>query len=275
MTLGLGICGCTSEPLLHVDQPDGAVSADAPGAGGNGGGNGTGGNGGADGAASDARGGDKFSFFYTSLEAMRRLSGSQNGFGGDLRFGASTGLQGADKICQTIAAGVGFGGKTWRAFLSTVSGPGGAPVHAIDRIGEGPWYDRNGRLVAMDKAGLVRGERPAGDAQTVADLPDETGLGTKRLGDTHDVITGSDRLGNLKSPGVLANTCQDWTSTTVRGTIVVGHSWPASSGRHWIEAHSERSCAAGVNLVQNGPGDQTSIGAGGGWGGYYCFALTP
>ena len=28
-----------------------------------------------------------FSFFYTSLDAMRRLSGSENGFGGDLRFG--------------------------------------------------------------------------------------------------------------------------------------------------------------------------------------------
>ena len=34
---------------------------------------------------------------------MRELSGSQDGFGGDLRFGEATGLAGADKICTTIA----------------------------------------------------------------------------------------------------------------------------------------------------------------------------
>jgi hypothetical protein len=28
-----------------------------------------------------------------------------------------------------------------------------------------------------------------------------------------------------------------------------------------------------VNLVQNGGGDGSSIGAGGGWGAIYCFAL--
>ena len=30
-----------------------------------------------------------------------------------------------------------------------------------------------------------------------------------------------------------------------------------------------------MNLIQNGPGNGQSIGAGGGWGGIYCFALTP
>jgi hypothetical protein len=217
----------------------------------------------------------KFSFFYTSLDAMRRLSGSASGFGGDLRFGTDSGLGGADKICQTIAADVGFGGKTWRAFLSAVAGSGGQPVHAIDRIGAGPWYERAGRLVAQDRAGLVAGDRPAGEAQVVADLPDETGQGTKRLGDTHDVITGSNRQGQLRFAGNPSSTCQDWTSASTQGQIGVGHSWPAGSGRHWIEAHTERSCAPGVNLVQNGPGSQSSIGSGGGWGGFYCFALTP
>jgi hypothetical protein len=219
----------------------------------------------------------KFSFFYTSLQAMRRLSGSEQGFGGDLRFGTPSGLEGADKICQTIASDVdaGAGSKTWRAFLSVVSGPDGNPVHAIDRVGAGPWYDRAGRLVATDRAGLVAGDRPAGEAQVVNDLPDETGAGTQRMGDTHDVITGSNRQGQLRYPGVPANTCQDWTSNTARGTIGMGHAWPAGSGRNWIEVHTERSCAPGVNLVQNGGGNQSSIGSGGGWGGFYCFALTP
>jgi hypothetical protein len=215
-----------------------------------------------------------FSFFYTSLDAMKRLSGSANGFGGDLRYGTADGLTGADKICQTIASDVGFGTKTWRAFLSVTAGPDGQPVHAIDRIGSGPWYDRAGRLVAQDRAGLIAGDRPAGEAQVVADLPDETGQGTRRLGDTHDVITGSNRQGQLRS-ATASSTCEDWTSGSTTGQIGVGHSWPAGSGRHWIEAHNARSCIPGVNLAQTGPGNSSSIGSGGGWGGFYCFALTP
>src|SRR5215217_3094897 len=44
---------------------------------------------------------EKFSFFVTSLKAIRRLSGNDDGFGGDLRYGESgdgAGLKGADKI---------------------------------------------------------------------------------------------------------------------------------------------------------------------------------
>ena len=222
-----------------------------------------------------AMGDPRFSFFLTSLDAMRRLSKSPNGFGGDLRFGATSGLEGADKICQTIAADLGFGAKTWRAFLSVVKGPDGQPVHAMDRIGNGPWHDRGGRLIAMNKAGLMMGNRPVGDSAAVNDLPDETGQGTKRLGDTHDVITGTNTMGQLRYPGNLANTCMDWTSATGAATVGFGHAWPASSGMHWAEVHTGRSCAAGVNLVQNGGGNGSSIGAGGGWGGIYCFAVAP
>jgi hypothetical protein len=231
---------------------------------------GAGGGSGSDGPVGPPAG--NFSFFYTSLEAMQRLSTSQNGFGGDLRFGTPSGLEGADKICQSIAQGVGAGGKTWRAFLSVVRGPGGQPGHAIDRIGEGPWYDRNGRLVAMNKAGLVAADRPMGDLQSVDDLPDETGRGTRRLGDTHDAITGSDRAGRLRTPN-LASTCQDWTSATGGSGVGAGHSWPASSGRNWLQAHTVPGCVPGVNLTFTP--NNLSIGGYGGWGGFYCFALTP
>jgi hypothetical protein len=221
---------------------------------------------------SDAR----FSFFYTSLESMRRLSGSQNGFGGNLTFGTPSGLEGADKICQSIAEGEGFGSKTWKAFLSVVQGPDGQPVHAIDRIGEGPWYDRNERLIAMNRTGLLSGNRPMGDPQAVSDLVDEKGRGRPSAApnDTHDVITGTNRMGRLATTN-RANTCQDWTSTAGTGQIQLGHSWPAGSGMSWVTVHTTRSCAAGVNLVQNGPGPGTHIGSGGGWGGIYCFAQTP
>ncbi len=203
---------------------------------------------------------------------MRRLSGSPDGFGGDLRFGTANGLEGADKICQTIAQGEGAGGKTWKAFLSAVRGADGQPVHAIDRVGNGPWYDRNGRLIAMNPAGLVAGNRPAGDAPAVADLPDEKGRGTRMIGDTHDVITASNRMGRLRSTN-LASTCQDWTSASGGSGIGAGHSWPASSGMNWLEAHTVPNCTPSVNttFTPNGLG----IGGYGGWGGFYCFALTP
>ncbi len=221
-------------------------------------------------AAIDSATPDRFSFFLTSLDTMRLQSGSQNGFGGNLG-----GLTGADAICQRAAEAAGGGGKTWRAFLSAYNG--GTPIHAIDRIGEGPWYDRNGRLVAMTKAGLISGNRPAGDAAIINDLPDETGQGTMRLGDTHDILTGSNAMGRFDGTSA-ANTCQDWTSAVGPGTanlVRCGHSWPANSGQHWIRAHTVRGCAPGVNLVQNGPGVGDTVGAGGGWGAIYCFALTP
>jgi hypothetical protein len=258
----------------------GGTGGSSGGTGGSGAG-GTGGSSGGDAGVKDATmtgeapgSAEKFSFFYTSLDAVRRLSKSQNGFGGDLRFGAATGIEGADKICQTIATDVGFGSKTWRAFLSATKGADGQPVHAINRVGEGPWYDRRGRLISMNKAGLISGTRPAGDPAAVNDLPDETGQGTKRLGDTHDVITGTNRQGMLVSTDPVRS-CMDWTSVSGRGPVQMGHAWPAGSGQHWIVAHTEGSCAAGVNLVQNGPGNGSSIGSGGGWGGFYCFALQP
>ena len=210
-----------------------------------------------------------FSFFVTSLATMRAQSGSQDGFGGNLG-----GLTGADTICQTAAAAVGAGDKTWRAFLSTYNN--GAPIHAIERIGTGPWYDRNGRLIAQNVAGLTSGNRPAGDAQTINDLPDENGTPLTTFGDTHDILTASTTAGRFEGTG-LANSCNDWTNAGA-GTpnaVRLGHSWPAQSGQHWIRAHQTRGCSPGVNVVQNGPGTGTSVGAGGGWGGIYCFALVP
>lgn len=207
-----------------------------------------------------------FSFFVTSLATMRLQSGSQDGFGGNLG-----GLAGADAICQRAATDVGAGDRTWHAFLST------STVNAIDRIGSGPWYDRNGRLVSQNIAGLLM-PRPAGDAQTKNDLPDENGAPLTTFGDTHDIMTGSTMTGQKQS-ATPADFCEDWTSssaaTTYSERTYIGHSWPAMSGQHWIQSHRMRGCAPGVNLMQNGPGSGTCVGCGGGWGGIYCFAVTP
>src|ERR687895_457212 len=51
------------------------------------------------------------------------------------------GLAGADRHCQNLAAAVGAGGRTWRAYLSAAPAQGQGPVNARDRIGNGPWHN--------------------------------------------------------------------------------------------------------------------------------------
>ena len=234
-----------------------------------------------------------FSFFVTSLQAMRDLSGSADGFGGDLRFGETgdgAGLRGADKICRTIAdrALPGSGAKTWRAFLSTTTGSAdGGPVDAIDRVGAGPWYDRFGRLVAANRSDLAM-DRPCGaDPAIVDDLPNEDGVPNHRADaptcvgancpDNHDTLTGTGSNGRLYKADAQY-TCDDWTSAAPTGRPRCGHSWPfQDSGTNWMSSLNEGGCAPGVNLITAG-GPMTgvrTVGTGGGYGGIYCFALSP
>lgn len=223
---------------------------------------------------------NSFSFFVTSWQQLEELSGSPNGFGGDLRYGgAASGLAGADSICQELARRVCFGHRTWRAYLST------SRVDAIDRIGPGPWYDHAGLVVANDVAGLVSLVRPAGGAMDDGTY-DELGIfhdGHSDINndgiddDDHDVMTAT-----LIDGTYAGFSCDDWTSVTARDSgsddqvftgIVMGHSWVASSGEPWSAAHAGHRCAAGTNFIQDGPGDASTVGGGGGYGGIYCFAL--
>ena len=216
---------------------------------------------------------------------MRKYSGSMDGFGGELHLPNSSarGLAGADEICTAIAeeAMPGSGAKGWRAFLSTVAGP----VHAIDRIGEGPWYDRLGRIVAMTKADLLN-DRPKGaDPAIIDDLPNELGVPNHTDGkpgctgnacpDNHDTLTGTGKDGHVYKMDT-ATTCNDWTSKEPSGKPWCGHSWPRQgSGVNWMASISEGGCAPGINLVEMGPAMTTTVGSGGGYGGIYCFALKP
>jgi hypothetical protein len=230
----------------------------------------------------------KFSFFVTSVRAMKRLSNNPMGFGGDLRYGEQTGLAGADKICTEIAESVmpGAGAKGWHAFLSAVkAGPGGTPVHAIERIGEGPWYDKMGRLVAMTKMDLLNPRPKGADPAIINDLPNEDGIPNHTDGapgctgnscpDNHDTLTGTSTNGMLRGTDMAA-TCNDWTSSAMSGRPWCGHSWPRSgSGVNWMSALSEGGCAPGINLKEMGGPNAPTVGAGGGYGGIYCFAMKP
>src|SRR3954466_16026453 len=64
------------------------------------------------------------------------------------------GLAGADAHCQKLAEAVGAGKQTWRAYLSTQAADGKPAVNARDRIGNGPWFNTRGGVVARDVAHL-------------------------------------------------------------------------------------------------------------------------
>ena len=226
---------------------------------------------------------EKFSFFVTSLGGMRELSKNNQGFGGNLKFGEATGLAGADKICTTLAEKSlpGSGAKGWRAFLSTAKGGANdGPIHAKDRIGQGPWFDRNARMVASSLNTLLQNRPMDADPAIRDDLPNEEGVPNHTdtmagMDDNHDTVTGSNAQGMYDN----SNTCSDWTSTmgmSGQKGPAIGHSWPSQqSGVSWIRTHNAPGCAPSVALVQMGGGSGTGIGNGGGYGGIYCFALQP
>ena len=84
----------------------------------------------------DAKPAANFSFFVTSVSM---------GDGGNLG-----GLKGADAHCQKLAAAVGAGSRTWRAYLSTQAMHGGPVVNARERISQGPWYNVKGEMIAQN-----------------------------------------------------------------------------------------------------------------------------
>ena len=176
------------------------------------------------------------------------------------------GIEGADALCQSLAAAVSpaLGAKTWRAYLSTTN------ENARDRIGDGPWFNAAGVLVATDVDQLTD-QGPGGSLdQTWA--PGDASIALDELGNPvpaggaggvqHDILTGTLADGTL-APNL---TCGDWTLAT--GTVQVGHSNRAGGGddpASWSSAHANVGCAP---LTAPAP----NVGSGGGRGSVYCFA---
>ncbi len=187
------------------------------------------------------------SFFITSAGP---------GKGGDLG-----GLAGADAHCQKLAAAVGAGQRTWRAYLSaqpTNSGPG---VNARDRIGTGPWRNAKGDVIANDLAQL-HGENML-TKQTALNERGEVINGRGDTPNVHDILTGSQPNGTFIA-GDQNTTCANWTQSD-KGSAMVGHhdriglntSPPMLS---WNSSHPSRGCSA----------EQLQVSGGAGL--FYCFA---
>ena len=184
----------------------------------------------------------QMSFFLTSV-------GSGNG----ANLG---GLTGADAHCQSLAAAVGAGSKTWRAYLST-TGSGG--VNARDRIGSGPWQNVEGVVVA-DNVDVLHYENNL----TKETVLNENGEMTNGRGDDpnmHDILTGSNLDGTAATD---SNACNNWMSEADgTGSAAVGHFDRTGGGAHpnsWNSAHGSRGCS------------QANLQATGGNGYFYCFA---
>jgi len=204
-------------------------------------------------AASAAQPPKPFSFFITS-EGV--------GKGGDLG-----GLAGADAHCQKLAAAANGGAKTWRAYLSTQASGAQAAVNARDRIGQGPWYNTRGAVVARDLAHLH------GDTVEAARLGNNLSWATafteknepvKRAGDKpneHDILTGSQPDGRAYADAA-DHTCKNFSSSASDATAQLGHFDRTGGGNtSWNSAHASRGCSQ-ANLVSTG-----------GAGLLYCFAI--
>jgi hypothetical protein len=195
------------------------------------------------------------SFFITSV-------GSGNG--GDLG-----GLAGADAHCQQLAANVGRGDATWRAYLST-QGPNA--VNARDRIGAGPWHNTNGVAVARDLSHLhgdtiedARRGNGIHEFHAVTENGEPvTGMMAAAVHQNgpslHDILTGSMADGRAYTDGD-DHTCSNWTSSSDEGGAQIGHHDRIGfADNSWNSSHATGCSAEGVTR-------------GGGAGFFYCFAI--
>jgi hypothetical protein len=169
------------------------------------------------------------------------------------------GLAGADAVCQSLAKAAGVGGKTWHAYLST------STVDAKSRIGNGPWYNFKGELIAQNVADLHTADKNKISAATA--LTEKGTVPNYLAGNPpaavaqplqHDILTGTNEDGTKN-----ADTCKDWTVGDASAKAMLGHA--DRLGRNpgvnsWNQIHASQGCG----LEQLAPT--------GGAGLLYCFA---
>jgi len=172
------------------------------------------------------------------------------------------GLPGADAICEKLAAAAGVGGRNWRAYLSTQAVGGAPTVNARDRIGNGPWTNSKGVVIARNLAELhgtnnINKETALTEkGEIVPARPDPVSA--------HDIMTGSLPDGTAMPAGRDA-TCSNWTSSTAGGAMVGHHNRDGTNpdpvaNVSWNSSHLTPGC------------DMPSLQRVGGAGLFYCFA---
>ena len=174
------------------------------------------------------------------------------------------GLAGADAYCQQLAQAAGRGNVKWVAYLST---QGAGAVNARDRIGQGPWYNSRGAMIAANLGELhgdTLDQARLGNRINKNNARDEKGEVIKGVGDMpnqHDILTGSTPDGRAYTDG-MDHTCNNYTANTDgRGSVQLGHHDKIGNANgSWNSAHGSRCCS------------QPNLIATGGNGYLYCFA---
>jgi hypothetical protein len=207
------------------------------------------------GCASMQSGPQTMSFFVTS---------SNPGKGGDLG-----GIAGADKFCQSLAQAVGAGNRTWHAYLSTQAPTLASPdfVNARDRIGNGPWYNAKGVLIARNVAELHSEANNINKDTALDERGNVAANDRTKTPNQHDILTGS-RPDGTAYPGVPFpdTTCGNWTKGTDEGSAMIGHfdkggpNMSATWATSWNSSHPTIGCS------------MAKIRPTGGDGRLYCFA---
>ena len=181
---------------------------------------------------------------------------SSNPKGGNLG-----GLAGADQVCQSLAQAAGAGQKTWRAYLST------STVDAKSRIGNGPWYNFKGELIAQNVADLHTADKNKISGTTAltekGTLPNYLKMVDGKPAPAaqplqHDILTGTNEDGTKN-----ADTCNNWTVGDASAKAMLGHA--DRLGRNpglnsWNAIHASQGCG------------QAQLQPTGGAGMLYCFA---
>jgi hypothetical protein len=181
---------------------------------------------------------------------------SSNPKGGNLG-----GLAGADQVCQSLAKAAGAGAKTWRAYLST------STVDARSRIGNGPWYNFKGELIAQNVADLHTADKNKISGTTAltekGTLPNYLKMVDGKPAPAaqplqHDILTGTNEDGTKN-----ADTCNNWTVGDASAKAMLGHA--DRLGRNaglnsWNAIHASQGCG------------QEQLAPTGGAGMLYCFA---
>lgn len=172
------------------------------------------------------------------------------------------GLAGADRHCQQLAAAAGAGKKQWHAYLGATASGGARAVNPRDRIGKGPWYNFEGRLIArnVDELHALNGI----NRMTALTEKGDKVNGRAESPNMHDILTGSNPDGTVATGG-KDTTCGNWTKSG-DGSAMVGHHdrWGLQDNepaRSWNSSHPSRGCS------------QDNLRASGGAGMLYCFAV--
>ena len=175
------------------------------------------------------------------------------------------GLEGADRVCQALAAGVGAGNRTWHAYLSRTVADGQPAVNARDRIGKGPWLNAKLELVASSVDDLHSANSKLGKDTALT----EKGGKVNGFGDTpnmHDILTGSTPDGRTSTTASSDTTCGNWTRGDT-GSAIVGHfdhkgtNPDPVANASWNSSHGTRGCSI------------PALNSTGGAGLLYCFAV--